>query len=335
MELCLPVQIPYLATLFFLLLFLYYVLWRRNNNHKRQPPTPAGSWPILGHINLLRGSKVLHIVLANLANEYGPILTIKLGIREVLVVSSPEIAKECLVDNDKVFVNRPQTVAVKRLAYNSAMFGFAPYGPYWRELRKIATFELLSNHRLDILEHVRIFEVRNAVKSIYDKWAHARKDIEHDNGILVEMKRWFGNLSLKVTTKLVAGSTSKELFQNEEYDRYYESIREFFHYFGLSTISDAFPFMRWLDIGKHEKAMKRVAKELDEIIQGWLDKHRRGCVSGYQEKGKQDFMGVMLDTFDTAHENLSKFELDTIIKATCLMMRSLWMMKLNWVIWCS
>ncbi|GMH27048.1 hypothetical protein Nepgr_028891 [Nepenthes gracilis] len=283
MEFHIPVQIPSLATLFFILLFFYYVLWRRNENLKRQPPMPGGSWPIVGHINLLRGSKVPHIVLANLADKYGPIFKIKLGIRQVLVVSSREIAKECLIDNDRVFVNRPQTVATKHLAYNSAMLSFAPYGPYWRELRKITTLELLSNDRLEILKHVRISEVRDAIKLIYNRWACARKDIECDNGIRVEMTHWFGNINLKVLVKLIAGSISEELFQNEEYDQFYKCISEFFHYFGVFNISDAFPFMWWLDIGTHKKTMERVAKELDEIMQGWLDKHKRVRESRYQD----------------------------------------------------
>ncbi|GMH13858.1 hypothetical protein Nepgr_015699 [Nepenthes gracilis] len=154
------------------------VIWsRRRSNPKRQPPEIAGSWPLIGHLHLLAGSKLPHIALANLANEYGPIFQIKIGVHPVLVVSSWELAKEYLAENDKIFVNRPCTVAVEQLAYNSTMFGFGPYGPYWRELCKIVTLSLLSNHRLEQLKHARIFKVRTAIKALYGKWRKASKDV--------------------------------------------------------------------------------------------------------------------------------------------------------------
>ncbi|GMH29642.1 hypothetical protein Nepgr_031485 [Nepenthes gracilis] len=76
----------------------------------------------------------------------------------ILVVSNWKLAEECLANNDKVFLNRFRTLAVEQLGYDSAMFGFSPYGPYWRELRKIVTVNLLSNHKLEQLKYVRIFE---------------------------------------------------------------------------------------------------------------------------------------------------------------------------------
>ncbi|GMH29644.1 hypothetical protein Nepgr_031487 [Nepenthes gracilis] len=120
------------ATLISLLVSLYCVIWnrRRSSNFKRQPPEPAGSWPLIGHLRLLAGSKLPHIALANLADKYGPIFQLKFGMHQVLVVSNWELAEECLAKNNKVFVNRPCTLAAEQLAYNSAMLGFSPYGPY-------------------------------------------------------------------------------------------------------------------------------------------------------------------------------------------------------------
>ena len=79
-----------------------------------------------------------------------------------------EIAKECFTVHEKVFSTRPSTLASRLLGYNNAMFGFGPYGPYWREMRKIVTIELLSNHRLDMLKHVRTLEVKTAFRELFD-----------------------------------------------------------------------------------------------------------------------------------------------------------------------
>ncbi|KAK2665209.1 hypothetical protein Ddye_003783 [Dipteronia dyeriana] len=41
------------------------------------------------------------------------------------------------------------------MGYDHLMLGFAPYGPYWRDVRKLVTAELLSNHRLELLKHMK------------------------------------------------------------------------------------------------------------------------------------------------------------------------------------
>ncbi|GMH11460.1 hypothetical protein Nepgr_013301 [Nepenthes gracilis] len=306
------------ATLFALLVSLCCVIWNRirSSNFKRQPPEPAGSWPLIGHLRLLVSSPLPHISLANLADKYGPIFQIKFGMHPVLVVSNWELAEECLAKNDKVFVNRPRTAAVEQLAYNSAIFAFSPYGPYWRELRKIVTLNLLSNHKLEQLKHVRILEVREAIKALHDKWRQTSRDVTSD-GILVELKQWIGNINLNAIVRLVVGKALREFYKSEEYDHCQITIRAFFELFGAFTISDAFPFLRWLDIGGYEKNMRRTAKQLDNIIQGWLEEHKR-FRSSRKVNGQQDFIDTMLDVLHVPQEKPSNFELDTIIKSTCL-----------------
>jgi len=44
------------------------------------------------------------------------------------------------------------------------MFGSAPHGPYWREMRKFATIELLSNQRLRLLKDTRTSELEAAAR---------------------------------------------------------------------------------------------------------------------------------------------------------------------------
>lgn len=167
----------------------------------RTPPEAGGAWPVIGHLHLLAGSEPPHITLGRMADEYGPIFTIRMGVHKALVISSWETAKEFLTTNDKVFANRPKGIAAEILTYNYAMIAFSPYGGYWRQVRKIATLELLSNHRLEMLSHVRASEVTTAVKEIYELWAKNYNNI----GVEVEMKKWFGDIMLNVMFRLVVG----------------------------------------------------------------------------------------------------------------------------------
>ncbi|GJZ01832.1 cytochrome P450 CYP82D47-like protein, partial [Tanacetum coccineum] len=87
------------------------------------------------------GPKLPHKVLGDMADKHGPIIIIKLGVHNALVVSNAEITKDCFTTNDKAFASHPKAEATKLMAKNYAMFGLAPYGDYWRQVRKIGMLE--------------------------------------------------------------------------------------------------------------------------------------------------------------------------------------------------
>ncbi|OWM80774.1 hypothetical protein CDL15_Pgr006804 [Punica granatum] len=137
---------------------------------QKTAPKAGGSWPLLGHLHILGGLVPRHLVLAKMADIYGPIFTIWLGVRRAVVVSTWDIAKECLTTNERAFATRPRLVCSEVMTYNYAMIGLSPYGPYWRQVRKIATLELLSNHRIELLKHIRESEVLSSVRDIYENY---------------------------------------------------------------------------------------------------------------------------------------------------------------------
>jgi hypothetical protein len=248
-----------------------------------------------------------------MADKYGSIFTIRLGIHQALIVSNWEIAKECFTTNDKAFASRPKAIAPQLMGYNYAMFGFSPYGPYWRQVRKIATLELLSNHRLEMFKDIRVSEVNTSIKEIYEVWVK-------NKNMLVEMKRWFGSTTLNVLFRMVVGkrfdgTTTKDEI-NKDNDQWQKSVRDFVELSGTFVVADALPYLRWLDLGGHERAMKRTAKEFDDVVEGWLEEHKQRKVSG-EAKGHQDFMDVILSIV-TDDEDISNYDADTITKATCL-----------------
>uniref|UniRef100_A0A2N9FQK8 Cytochrome P450 n=1 Tax=Fagus sylvatica TaxID=28930 RepID=A0A2N9FQK8_FAGSY len=309
-----------MAILFAIFLSIFFLLWisrrallQRTTSKRKVPPEAGGAWPLIGHLHLLAGTKPAHITLGNMADKYGPIFTIWFGVHRTLVVSSWEIAKECFTTNDKAFATRPKGVALEVLGYNYAMFGFSPYGPYWRQVRKMTTLEVLSNYRLEMLKHIREAEVNDSIKDTYELLG------KNNNKVLVEMERWFGCTTLNVIFRMVVGkrfggATTKD--ENEGNDLCRKALKDFFYLSGTFVVSDALPYLRWLDVGGYEKAMKKTAKELDHVTQGWLEEHKQRKFSGGM-KEPQDFMDVMLSIV-TDDDEVSSYDVDTIVKATCL-----------------
>ncbi|EOY14636.1 Cytochrome P450, putative [Theobroma cacao] len=300
---------------FTVILFLFCLLWfsrtASSSRNKRRTATEAsGAWPIIGHIPLLGGPRPPHLSLANMADKFGTIFTIKLGVHRALVVSNWEIAKECLTTNDKAFATRPKLAGMEILGYNYAMIAFAPYGPYWRQVRRFATVKLLSNHRLDMLKRVRESEVETSLQQLYQLWDKKRSNSAK---VLVDMKRWFRDVVLNVILMIIVGKRIPNSSEGDETVKWKKSLDDFSELSGKFVVSDALPFLRWLDIGGEEKFMKKIAKELDQVVEGWLQEHKHKRAAN-EANSEEDFMGVMLSILRDAEEH----DADTVNKATSL-----------------
>ncbi|KAJ9186672.1 hypothetical protein P3X46_002218 [Hevea brasiliensis] len=304
---------------FISLIFLYFALFSRTRITARtnfgQAPEPAGAWPIVGHLHLLGGSsQLLHQTLGMMADKYGPAFSLRLGSRRAFVVSSSEVAEECFTSNDRALASRPSTAATKHMCYNDAVFGFAPYSPHWREMRKIVMSELLSNRRLEMVKNVQSSEVDVGIRKLYDLWV---KNSCHP--VLVELNHWFEDLTLNVLVKMVAGKCFAGGSDDVEARRFQKTISEFFHLMGMFVVSDAVPSLWWLDLQGHERKMKKIGKDLDAILEAWMDEHRQKRASGeLQEEGEQDFFDLMLSLEEEGRLSGFPYDEKTSIKATCL-----------------
>ncbi|KAH6769171.1 Cytochrome P450 superfamily protein [Perilla frutescens var. frutescens] len=106
-------------SLFFIILILKLIT--RKNYRYRLPPSPAPALPLIGHLHLLKPP--LHRTFSRFSRTHGPIFSLKLGVRRVVVVSSPNLVKECFTENDIIFSNRPRVLADKGLKKKLADLG--------------------------------------------------------------------------------------------------------------------------------------------------------------------------------------------------------------------
>ncbi|XP_030545468.1 cytochrome P450 CYP82D47-like [Rhodamnia argentea] len=306
------------GTILAILILSIHVWFKSTSSRKlKTPPEVAGAWPVVGHLPILAKSQHPHRTFGSMADEYGPIFTVRVGLFPVVVVSSSEIAKECCTKHDLALASRPLLLATEVMGYNHAFFGFSPYGQYWREVRKIATTELLSNRRIESLVNPIVASMTDiAIRELHKLWTEKKNDSGH---ILIDLKQWFANLSVSIVLKVVAGKgycNGIATADEEEEQRWHHALVEFLHFLGVFTVADALPFLRRLDLGGHEKSMRRIAKELDTILSGWLEEHKRNSKSTSEKGGDRDFMDVMLSTING--KEMGGYDADTVVKATCL-----------------
>ncbi|KAM3393265.1 hypothetical protein ACQJBY_014119 [Aegilops geniculata] len=131
---------------------------------KQQPPGP---WclPLIGNVHHILTSK-LPVVLRDLAKKHGPVMYLRLGQVDAVVVSSRSAAEEVLREKDICMASRPILMVSEILLYGNLDITFSPYGAYWRTLRKICTVELLSERKVRQFSPVRDNETMSLVKNI-------------------------------------------------------------------------------------------------------------------------------------------------------------------------
>ncbi|XP_038693722.1 xanthotoxin 5-hydroxylase CYP82C4-like [Tripterygium wilfordii] len=306
--------ITILTTLAFTLLIKYLF----SISSKPKIPQVPGALPLIGHLHLFRPSlkKAFHITLGEMANKYGPIFTIKLGVGRFVIVNNSEIAKECFTTNDKILDGRSKSLASKIMGYNHALILLAPCSHHWRNARKIMTLELLSNQKLEIFKPVGESILNAFVKEIYN-----RNRVYDDKNVVVEMKRWFEDINMSVIFRMLAGKSycSGDLLEEEKEKnkRFVEALHRFVELATNSLVVDLLPYLGWWYSREISRDLKRMAEDLDQVLQGWVEEHKHKRLLG-EGKGKKDFIYAILSILDEDKELLNDYDLDTFIKSTCL-----------------
>ncbi|KAK6287803.1 hypothetical protein POUND7_013982 [Theobroma cacao] len=291
-----------LASVLFLLVAIRFLLQARK--HKNLPPSPF-ALPILGHLHLLK--EPLHRTLFTLSQKHGPIFSLRFGSRLAVVITSPSAVEECFNKNDITLANRPRLIMGKYVGYNYTILAFASYGDHWRNLRRLATLEILSSKNLSMSSSIRRDEINSLIRRLY------RVSV---NGFAkVELKTLFAELTFNIIMRIVAGKRyyGDEVRGSEEARGFRAMIEELFELTVSSYPGDFLPLLSWVDYNGYIKKVKLVAKNADAFTQGLIDEHRRN-------KGNLELKNTMISHLLTLQKSQPEYYTDEIIKGLVLVM---------------
>ncbi|KAF8023194.1 LOW QUALITY PROTEIN: hypothetical protein BT93_F0638 [Corymbia citriodora subsp. variegata] len=243
---------------FLLLLAFYAAVKRLLHKIRSLPPSPFPTLPVIGHLHLLK--KPLHRSLSRISRRHGPV-----ALLQFLVVSSPDAAEECLARNDVVFANRPRLLAGKHLGYNYTSLAWSSCGDHWRNLRRIASLEILSTNCLQTLSSIRL------ARSL-------PRLLAKSGGQSVDMKSAFFELMLNVMMQMIAGKRyyGENVGEVEEARKFREIVTESFRVGGANNIGEFLPFLRLMGLEGLEEKLMELQKKRDEFMQNLIDKSQSG-----------------------------------------------------------
>ncbi|CAN1356342.1 Desmethyl-deoxy-podophyllotoxin synthase [Linum perenne] len=249
-----------------------------NNNNKYLPPAP---WklPYIGHIHhFITTAQPPHRRLRQLAEKHGDVIRMDLGEIPHVIVSSAEAAKQVMRTHDISFAQRPFHPHQAKVMYGGINLIHAPYGDYWRQLRRIATLELLTARRVESLRRVREVEVLNLVRDISD---HA--------GSAIDLSRKLFNMTYCIISRATFGDVSGE---QEEFIKIAEEMVEYGGGFGLAylfpsskLVQKMFGMKAWLD---------RIHEGADRLAESIISQHRDRRAKKTDEEN-EDLLDVLLN----------------------------------------
>ncbi|MCL7045295.1 hypothetical protein MKW94_030062 [Papaver nudicaule] len=179
------------------LLFRVCSISKRSHAYKLPPSPPK--IPIIG--NLHQVGALPHRSFRDFSQKYGPLMLLHMGQSPALVVSSVEMAREIMKNQDLVFASRPSITTAKALLYGCTDISFAPYGEYWRQVRKICVLELLNVKRVHSFKNLREEEVRALIQKISNSCS-SREEGE----VVINLSKLLQTLANNIVSRCAVGA---------------------------------------------------------------------------------------------------------------------------------
>ncbi|KAK9113591.1 hypothetical protein Syun_020388 [Stephania yunnanensis] len=264
------------------------------------PPSPP-KLPIIGNLHQL--GLLPHRDLYRLARIHGPLFLIHLGQTPTVVVSSSHVARQVMKTHDLIFSSRPNLQFANKLLYGKDV-AFSPYGEYWRQVRRVATLQLLSNSKVQSFKPIREQETALMIDRIREScggYCHESVTTSmSSSGCSTSTTVDFYEVLMSLTNDVVCRVALGEKYSLKREGRgFRELIREFLHVLGTFNVGDFVPWLAWVNHfnGLNAKA-ERVFRDLDcfleKVIQDHVDRRQKEGVIGGGDDCDEDFVDVLL-----------------------------------------
>ncbi|CAK9154201.1 unnamed protein product [Ilex paraguariensis] len=257
--------------------------WKNGRNHmgRASIPGPRGL-PIFGSL-LSLSHGLAHRTLASMALSQAasiPLMAFSLGSTPAVVASDPHTAQEILTSPH--FADRPIKQSAKQLMFSRAI-GFAPNGPYWRLLRKIAASHLFAPKRIIAHEPGRQLDCAAMLIAI------AQEQCLHG---AVVLRKHLQLASLNSIMGLVFGKKYDPMHESDARELH-EIVREGFELLGAFNWSDYLPWLKYFNdpYRIHERCSALVPR-VKTLVKQIIEEHQSGKPS--KISNDSDFVDILL-----------------------------------------
>nr|QWK52280.1 cytochrome P450 705A36 [Isatis tinctoria] len=247
------------------------------------PPSPP-SLPFIGHLHLLLSVQP-YKSFQKLFSTYGPLLYLRVFNAPFLLVSSASVAYEMYKTHDVNLVSHGTLGIDESLLSGSSSFVMAPYGPYWKFLKKLMVTKMLGPQALERSRGIRAKELAR----FHAILLHKAKNNESVEIGLEAMK-----LTNNIICRISMGTTFSE--ENGEAERLRGLVTESFSLVKKIVLRVILrkPLEK-LGISPFKKEIMGVSQRFDDLLEKILREH--------EEKLDEHQGTDMMDALLTAYQD--------------------------------
>ncbi|XP_023524895.1 cytochrome P450 77A3-like [Cucurbita pepo subsp. pepo] len=248
---------------FALSVLIFFLIQKRISKKRLNlPPGPRG-WPVVGNLfQVARTGKHFFEYIEDFRLIYGPIFTLQLGSRTMIILSGADLIHEALIKRGPAFASRPAENPT-RIVFSCNKFSVnaAVYGSLWRSLRRNMVENMLSSSSLKEFRDVR----KNAIDNLVER---IRADAAANGGAVWVLK----NARFAVFCILLAMCFGLEMDEEsvEKMDQVLKTV--------LITvdprIDDFLPILRPFFSKQRKRAME-VRKEQIEFVVQFINRRKK------------------------------------------------------------
>ncbi|CAM8926401.1 unnamed protein product [Rhodiola kirilowii] len=244
----------------------------RFSNKTATIPGPRGL-PLFGSMSIM--TNLAHHKIAAVASRFGAkrLMAYSLGQTRVIVTCNADVAKEIL--NSSVFADRPIKESAYSLLFNRAI-GFAPYGVYWRTLRRIAATHMFSPRQIKSSESQRL-KIASQMVSVFNQSKEQK----------LRIRDVLKAASLNNMMCSVFGRSYELNTVNEEVRALKEMVDEGYDLLGQLNWSDHLPWLAELDLQKIRSRCFNLVPKVNKFVERIIAEHR-------ERSTESDFVHVLL-----------------------------------------
>ena len=269
----------------FSLLVLNFSSRKKKKGRKAPGPTAL---PIIGHMHLL--SPRAHQTFHELCKKYGPIVSLRLGSTPTIIVGSVAAATEFFKTHDLVFAERTQSIASRRLAYDDKGFAFAPYGAYWKFVKKLAMTELLSARTVEQLLPVRRQELAALLEKLTEA-ARRRQVLDVSHELIMMTNSIISRMSIGRTCAPAEG----EVGDPEESMKLAKQVAEVI---GSFNVCDHIWFLRHWDLQGFNRRIEDVLSRFDIMMERIIKQKEAARKMRQEAAVGRDLLDILLDALE-------------------------------------
>ncbi|KAG8388774.1 hypothetical protein BUALT_Bualt02G0160200 [Buddleja alternifolia] len=293
----------FLCFLLFISVFVFWLTpgglaWALSMAHTRPKPAIPGpsGLPLIGSLLCFTNS-LTHRLLSKLSQSFkaGQLMAFSVGFTRFVISSNPDTAKEIL--NSSAFADRPVKESAYELLFHRAM-GFAPYGEYWRNLRRISATHLFSPKRIAFFGEMRKEIGLKMVKEIMEK---------NCEEVQVKNVLHFGSLN----NVMMSVFGKRYDFNGDDAVEVEALVKEGYELLGTFNWSDHFPILGWLDLQRVRKRSKVLVEKVNVFVGKIIEEHKLKRADQIQVSN--DFVDVLLDLEKENDNGLSHSDMIAVL----------------------